>query len=114
MLSARAVGCHPDVVGVGIDQKGVFVALRLLRIGRTLLVPRPARHPELLTGAVKSSGARRAVVVSAHLGHPPISELRMWGEAGGLAPLGVNVVALDILRARRGTVERSTWTRGKS
>src|SRR5665647_3213729 len=39
----------------------------------------------------------------------PISELRMWGEAGGLTPLGVRVVALDILRARRSPAERSTY-----
>jgi len=104
-----AILVDPDVRGVGIDLSAFVVALRGLETGRTTLVPGLARHPELLTGAAKSSGARTAVVVTAEFERPPISELRMWGEAGGLAPLGVRVVALDILRARRSPAERSTY-----
>ena len=104
-----AILVDPDVRGVGIDLNAFVVALRGLETGRTTLLPGLARHPELLTGAVKSSGARTAVVVTAEFERPPISELRMWGEAGGLAPLGVRVVALDILRARRSPAERSTY-----
>jgi ferredoxin len=107
--SGTVILVDPDVRDVGIDLDALSGDLRRLGIGRTVLVPGLARHPELLTGAVKVSGARTAVVVSADLEHPPIAELRMWGEAGGLAPLGVNVVALDILRARRSAVERSAY-----
>jgi len=104
-----AILVDPDVRDVGIDLDAFVVALRGLKTGRTTLVPGLARHPELLTGAVKSSGASSAVVVTAEFERPPIAELRMWGEAGGLAPLGVRVVALDILRAGRSRVERSTY-----
>lgn len=107
--SNTAILVDPDVRGVGIDLDALVAALRGRRTGQTTLVPGLARHPELLTGAVKASGARRAVVVTAEFERPPISELRMWGEAGGLAPLGVHVVALDILRARRSPDERSTY-----
>ncbi|MEP7369550.1 MAG: 4Fe-4S dicluster domain-containing protein [Dermatophilaceae bacterium] len=108
--SAIAIVVDPDVSDVGIDHVALVGDLRRLGIGRPIVVPGLARHPELLTGAVKSAGVRRAVVVSAELGHPPLSELRMWGEAAGLAPLGVNVVALDILRAQRSTAERSAYS----
>ena len=107
--SGTVILVDPDVRHVGIDLDALSGDLRRLGIGRTMRVPGLARHPELLTGAVKVSGARTAVIVSADLEHPPIAELRMWGEAGGLAPLGVNVVALDILRARRSAVERSAY-----
>ena len=107
--SGTVILVDPDVRDVGIDLDALESDLRRLGIGRRMLVPGLARHPELLTGAVKSSSARRAVVVSATLEHPPLSELRMWGEAGGLAPLDVNRVALDILRARRSALERSTY-----
>jgi len=107
--SNTAILVDPDVRNVGIDLDAFVVALRGLKTGRTTLVPGLARHPELLTGAVKSSGASSAVVVTAEFERPPIAELRMWGEAGGLAPLGVRVVALDILRAGRSHVERSTY-----
>jgi ferredoxin len=107
--SGTVILVEPDVRDVGIDLDALIGDMRRLGIGRTMLVPGLARYPELLTGAVKVSGARTAVVVSADLEHPPIAELRMWGEAGGLAPLGVNVVALDILRARRSAVERSAY-----
>lgn len=104
-----AILVDPDVRAVGIDQDALVTALRGLGAGRTVLVPGLARHPELLTGAVKASGARRAVVVVPDCERPTISELRMWGEAGGLAPLGVHLVALDIVRARRNPAERSTY-----
>ena len=107
--SDTAILVDPDVRGVGIDLDALVAALRGLGTGPTVLVPGLARHPELLTRAVKASGARKAVVVTAEFERPPISELRMWGEAGGLAPLGVHVVALDILRARRSPAERSTY-----
>jgi len=107
--SGTIILVDPDVRHVGIDLDALDGDLRRLGIGRTMLVPGLARHPELLTDAVRSSGARRAVVVSATSEHPPLSELRMWGEAGGLAPLAVNKVALDIVRARRSTLERSTY-----
>jgi len=108
--SNTAIVVDPDVRDVGIDVDALVAALRGLRAGRTTLVPGLVRHPELLTGAVKaSSGARSAVVVTAEFERPPIAELRMWGEAGGLSPLGVHVVALDILRARRSPGERSTY-----
>ena len=107
--SGTVILVDPDVRDVGIDLDALESDLRRLGIGRRMLVPGLARHPELLTGAVKASGARRAVVVTANLEHPPLSELRMWGEAGGLAPLDINRVALDILRARRGAPERSTY-----
>jgi ferredoxin len=104
-----AIVIDPGVRRAGIDLDALVTALGDQGVGRTMLVPGLARHPELLTGAVKSSGARTAVVVTAEFERPPISELRMWGEAGGLAPLGVRVVALDILRARRSPAERSTY-----
>ena len=107
--SNTAILVDPDVRNVGIDLDVLVVALPGLNTGRTMLVPGLAHHPELLTGAVKSSGASSAVVVTAEFERPPIAELRMWGEAGGLAPLGVRVVALDILRAGRSRVERSTY-----
>ena len=108
--SNTAILVDPDVRGVGIDLDGLVSTLRGLGTGRTTVVPGLVRHPELLTGAVKaSSGARSAVVVTAEFERPPISELRMWGEAGGLAPLGVRVVALDILRSRRSPAERSAY-----
>lgn len=107
--SNTAILVDPDVRGVGIDLDALLVSLRGLQTGPTALVPGLARHPELLTSAVKTSGARKAVVVTAEFERPPISELRMWGEAGGLAPLGVRVVALDILRSRRSPAERSTY-----
>ena len=109
LRSGTAILIDPGVREVGIDPDALVTALCGLGIGRTMLVPGLSRHPELLTGAVRVSGARRAVVVSADLEHPFISELRMWGEAGGLAPLGVQVVALDILGARRSTTERSAY-----
>ncbi|MHB1475065.1 MAG: 4Fe-4S binding protein [Dermatophilaceae bacterium] len=104
-----AILVDPDVRGVGIDLDALVSTLKGLGTGRTVLVPGLARHPELLTGAVKASRARRAVVVTAELECPPVAELRTWGAAGGLAPLGVQVVALDILRARRSTTERSAY-----
>lgn len=107
--SGTVILVDPDVRDVGIDLAALIRDLRRLGIGRTMLVPGLAGHPELLTGAVRVSGARTAVVMSADLEHPPIAELRMWGEAGGLAPLGVNVVALDILRAGRSAAERSAY-----
>lgn len=107
--SNTAVLVDPDVRGVGVDLEALVAALRGLQAGPTTLVPGLARHPELLTGAAKAYGARKAVVVTAEFESPPISELRMWGEAGGLAPLGVRVVALDILRSRRSPAERSTY-----
>ena len=107
--SNTAILVDPDVRGAGIDLDALVADLRGLQTGPTALVPGLARHPELLTGAAKGSGARKAVVVTAEFECPPISELRMWGEAGGLAPLGVRVVAFDILRARRSPAERSTY-----
>ncbi len=104
-----AILVDPDVSSVGIDQDALLRALRGLGGCQTILVPGLTRHPELLTGAVKSSGASSAVVVTAEFERPPIAELRMWGEAGGLAPLGVRVVSLGILRAGRSRVERSTY-----
>jgi len=74
-----------------------------------MLVPGLARHPELLTGVVRAAGARRAVVVMPDFERPPLSELRTWGEAGGLSPLGVHAVALDILRAQRTPGERTAY-----
>jgi len=110
LRSDTVILVDPDVCLVGVDLDGLVSTLRGLGTGRTTVVPGLARHPELLTGAVKaSSGARSAVVVTAEFERPPISELRMWGEAGGLSPLGVHVVALDILRARRSPGERSTY-----
>ncbi|MEP7018218.1 MAG: 4Fe-4S binding protein [Actinomycetota bacterium] len=107
--SGTIILVDPDVRHVGVDPDAMQRDLRRLGVGRTMLVPGLARHPELITGAVKACGARAAVVVSAKLGRPPISELRMWGQAGGLEPLGVNVVALDILGAGRSTVERQAY-----
>jgi len=74
-----------------------------------MVVPGLARHPELATAAVKASGAGRAVVVTGELNVPPIAELRTWGAAGGLAPLGVQAVALDILGAGRSDAERAAY-----
>jgi len=107
--SGTAILIDPGVREVGIDPAALVTALCGLGIGRTMLVPGLSRQPELLTGAVKVSGAQRAVVVTAEFERPPIPELRTWGAAGGLAPLGVQVVALDILGARRSTTERSAY-----
>jgi len=99
----------PGVRGVGIDPDVLVTALHGLTTGRTTLVPGLASHPELLTRAAKTSGARKAVVVVEELEHPTLAELRTWGAAGGLATLGVQVVALDILRSGRSTTERSRY-----
>lgn len=107
--SGTAILVDPGVQGVGIDVEALSVALGGPGTVRTTLVAGLAGHPELLTGAVRTSAARGAVVVTTEFERPPISELRMWGEAGGLAPLGVQLVALDILRARRSPQERSTY-----
>ena len=107
--SGTAILVDPGVRGVGIDLDALVTALRGVGTGRTMLVPGLAHHPELLTAAVKASGAQRAVVVTAEFERPPVAELRTWGAAGGLDPLGVHVVALDILRARRSTTERSAY-----
>lgn len=109
VLEDTVILVDPGVRGVGIDLDMLVTALRGLGTGRTMLVPGLARHPELLTGTVKGSGARKAVVVTADFERPPISELRTWGAAGGLAPLRVQAVALDILRARRSPGERSAY-----
>lgn len=109
VLSDIAILVDPGVRGVGIDVGDLVTALRGLGAGQTTVLPGLARHPELLTRAVKASRARRAVVVTAESDRPPISELRMWGEAGGLAPLGIQHVALDILGARRSPAERSAY-----
>lgn len=95
------------VRGVGFDPDVLVTALQRLTTGRTVLVPGLASHPELLTRAVKLSGARKAVVVvEEELEQQTLAELRTWGAAGGLARLGVQVVALDILRSGRSTAER--------
>lgn len=99
----------PDVQSVGIDPGALVAALKDPSLGPSMIVPGIARHPELITAAVRSSGVARAVVVTADLGSPPISELRTWGQAGGLAPLGVHVVALDILSAGRSADERLAY-----
>lgn len=104
-----AIVIDPGVRRVGIDLDTLVTSLVGQGVGRAMIVPGLARHPELLTAAVKASGARRAVVVTAELECPPIAELRTWGVAGGLAPLGVAVVALDILGARRSTTERLAY-----
>lgn len=107
--SGTVILVDPGVRDVGVEPHALISGLHGPGISNTMLVPGLARHPELVTGAVKACGARRAVVVSAEPGHPPIAELRMWGQAGGLAPLGVEVVALDILRARRSPGERAAY-----
>jgi ferredoxin len=107
--SGTAILVDPKVRAVGIDLDALVAALSGSGTGRTTLVPGLARHPELLAGVVRASRARKAVVVTAEFEQPPISELRMWGEASGLAPLGVQVVALDILRAHRSSAERSAY-----
>ena len=107
--SNTAIVVDTDVSGVGIDVDALVAALRGLGTGRTTVVPGLARHPELLTREVRASAARRVVVVTAEFERPPISELAMWGEAGGASPLGVHGVALDILRARRSADERLTY-----
>lgn len=104
-----AVLVDPGVCGVGFDPDVLVTALKGLTTGRTMLVPGLASHPELLTGAVKMSGASKAVVVIEELEHPTLAELRMWGAAGRLAKLGVQVVALDILCSGRSTTERSEY-----
>ncbi|MEP7191911.1 MAG: 4Fe-4S binding protein [Actinomycetota bacterium] len=109
LRSGTAIFIDPGVRGVGVDPDTLVTSLHCLGIGHTMLVPGMARHPELLTRAVKTSGGRTAVVVTAEFDQPPIAELRTWGAAGGLAPLGVQVVALDILQARRSATERSAY-----
>src|SRR5680860_1925909 len=105
----RQILVDPGVQGVGIDLDALSVALDGPGAVRTSLVAGLAGHPELLTGVVRTSAARTAVVVTTEVGRTPISELRMWGEAGGLDPLGVRVVALDVLRARRSPEERLAY-----
>ena len=112
MHSGTAILIDPNVREVGIDLDALVTTLRSLGLGRTTLVPGLTRHPELITGAVKVSGApraRTAVVVSAEVAYPQMAKLRTWGEAGGLSPLGVQVVALDILRAQRSPAEGSAY-----
>ena len=53
----------PGVRGAGIDEDVLLTALQGVTTGRTMLVPGLERHPELLTRAAKTSGARKAVVV---------------------------------------------------
>lgn len=107
--SRTAVVVDPDVRGAGIDLEALVGSLRDLGTGPAMLVPGLAGHPERLAGAVKGSGARGAVVVTAQFERPRVSELRTWGAGAGLDPLGVQVVALDILRARRSPTERSAY-----
>jgi ferredoxin len=107
--SDTAILVDPGVRGAGIDVGDLVTALRGLGAGRTALVPGLARHPELLGAAVRGTGLRTAVVVVTETGSPPLSELRTWGEAGGLDPLGVQVVALDILTAGRTVTERPAY-----
>ena len=109
VLSDTAILVDPGVRGVGIDVGDLVAALRGLEAGRTTLVPGLARHPELLGAAIRGSGIRKAVVVTTETCSPPVSELRTWGEACGLDPLGVQVVALDILTAGRTTAERPAY-----
>jgi len=103
--SDTAILVDPGVRGVGIDVGDLVAALRGLGAGRTTLVPGLARHPDLLGAAVRGTGVRKAVVVTTEIGSPPVAELRTWGEACGLDPLGVQVVALDILTAGRTVAE---------
>jgi len=107
--SDTAILVDPGVRGVGIDVGDLVTALRALGAGRTALVPGLARHPELLAAAVRGTGLRKAVVVATEIGCPPVSELRTWGEASGLDPLGVQVIALDILTAGRTADERLAY-----
>lgn len=110
--SRTAILIDPNVREVGIDLEALVMALGGLGLGRTAIVPGLARHPELITGALKASGApraRTAVVVSAEAAHPQMAKLRTWAEAGGLTPLGVRVVALDILGAQRSPAEGSAY-----
>jgi len=106
--SDTAILVDPGVRGAGIDGDELVTALLGLGTARTGLLPGLARHPDLLGGALRGSGLRKAVVVTGGES-PPVSELRTWGEAGGLDPLGVQVVALDILGAGRGARERSAY-----
>ena len=107
--SDTAILVDPGVRGVGIDVGDLVTALRALGAGRTALVPGLARHPELLAAAVRGTGLQKAVVVATKIDSPPVSDLRTWGEAGGLDPLGVAVVALDILTAGRTVDERPAY-----
>lgn len=107
--SDTAILVDPGVRGVGIDVGDLVTALRALGAGRTALVPGLARHPELLAAAVRGTGLQKAVVVATKINTPPVSDLRTWGEAGGLDPLGVAVVALDILTAGRTVDERPAY-----
>jgi ferredoxin len=106
--SGTAILVDPGVRGVGIDVEELLTALPGLGAEQTTLLRGLARHPDLIVGALRGSGLRKAVVVTGSE-RPPISELRTWGEAGGLNPLGVQVVALDILYAGRGARERSAY-----
>lgn len=101
-----AILIDPGVRRAGIDPDTLVSTLGGQRVGRLMVVPGLARHPELLTAAAKASGAEWVVVVTGELDVPPIADLRTWGVAGGLAPLGVAVVALDILGGRRSPSER--------
>ena len=107
--SDTAILIDPAVRGVGLDVGDLVTALRALEAGRTALVPGLTRHPELLAAAVRGTGLRKAVVVATEIGCPTVSELRTWGEAIGLDPLGVQVVALDILTAGRTADERPAY-----
>lgn len=109
LRSETAILIDPGVRGVGVDPDILLSSLKGMGTGRTMLVPGLALHPELLTRAVKSSEAHSAVVVTAESERPPIAELRTWAAAGGLAPLAVQAVALDILGARRSPTERSAY-----
>lgn len=106
--SDTAILVDPGAGSVGMHVDDLVTVLRRLGAGRTTLVPGLAGHPDLLGRTLKGSGLRKAVVVTGSQ-RPSLSELRTWGEAGGLDPLGVQVVALDVLRAGRGARERSAY-----
>lgn len=104
-----AVLLDPAVARVGVDPEGLIAAAR----GLGAVVCRPvtglARHPERLTAAAKETGARAAVVVTAGHRGSRVAELRTWGVAGGLDPLGVQSVELDVLASGRSPAERAAY-----
>ena len=99
----------PQVRQDGIDLDALLVDLQVSGAVPVRVVPGLARHPDLLAGAAAAVGARRAVVVTGGFERALLGELRTWGAGAGLDPLGVQLVTLGILRARRDAPERAAY-----
>ena len=106
---AVGVFVDPGVRRDGIDLDALLVDLQAAGAAPVRVVPGLARHPDLLAGAAVAVGARRIVVVTGGFERDLLGELRTWGAGVGLDRLGVQLVTLGSLRARRTALERAAY-----